>query len=474
MAEGMLDISGQEARLLRLRHWQSHKALGEQRQKEGLDFLIGLWTRLLVIATFLFIMIGTAPYLHEVVYDPLTGGAVMSPINRIMWLLLLGMSLPVLVLRLDKLPALLARVWPMFVLFGWFAVTTLWAIDPAASNRRLFLYFVNLLICVAIIVGLPDERLLHRTLAQACAIIILIDLFSWAFLYKISMTELGLAAIHNHKNTLGSMMLFSVGVITPYALSRPTFGGKVFWWAMVASCFALLVVSQSKTSLALALVGMIVGPVFVNLSIWRKDVLTGLATLIGAVLMGVVFGWLLYCAYARLDPLAPFAKVTFTQRTDVWKFVIEEWLKRPWQGVGFASFWDVDPAVQPSKQTDYWFAQPESPTNEAHNGYLDILVSTGIPGLMLAMGLLINWIVQAFILMRYSRKPLAETDGPLKYYSVFLFLFPVFFFVHNLMESSFFTANAPYGFIILLVGLGIDWRAINSRNKPAMATSSIN
>jgi exopolysaccharide production protein ExoQ len=459
---------------MRLRDWQAHKAEVKALKTQQLDALIALWTRGLVMATFAFIMIGTAPYLHEVVYDPLTGGAVMSPINRIMWLGLLGMALPVVILRLDRLVALLAKVWPLFLLFAWFAVSTTWAIDPAASNRRLFLYFVNLIICTAIILGLPDERILHRTLAQTCAIIILIDLFSWAFLYKISMTEIGLAAIHNHKNTLGSMMLLSVGIITPYALSRPTAWGRIFWWAMVASCFALLVVSQSKTSLALAIVGMIIGPIILNVSVWRKDVLTGLAMLIGAAVMTVVFGWLFYCAYARLDPLAPFAKITFTQRTDVWKFVIEEWLKRPWQGVGFASFWDVDPAVQPSKQTDLWFAQPESPTNEAHNGYLDILVSTGIPGLIMAMGLLINWIIRAFSLMRQGWINPAAEPGPLKYYAIFLFLFPVFFFVHNLMESSFFTANAPYGFVILLVGLGIDWRAISSRNRAAMATSSIN
>ena len=43
-------------------------------------------------------------------------------------------------------------------------------------------------------------------------------------------------------------------------------------------------------------------------------------------------------------------------------------------------------------------------------------------------------------------------------YAVFLGLFPLMFFVHNWMESSYFTADSPYGLIILLVGVDIDMR----------------
>src|SRR5581483_8227772 len=199
--------------------------LDQRRKREALDRWadrwIGAWATLITIAMLLYTTIGPTPYDHGLTFDPLTGGAVISPINRYIWLGLLGLALPILAFRWDRLLGVAPRLWPLLLLFVWFAVTTSWAIDPAASHRRFLLTLVGLVVCVAVRLGLPEPRRAHAALAWACAALVVIDLGSWILLPATSMTDLGLAAIHNHKNTLGAVMLFSSLVLGPYAWSRP-------------------------------------------------------------------------------------------------------------------------------------------------------------------------------------------------------------------------------------------------------------
>lgn len=179
--------------------------------------------------------------------------------------------------------------------------------------------------------------------------------------------------------------------------------------------------------------------------------------------------WLAWCAMQGQDPLAPVEKLTFTQRTDVWRFTVDQFRLHPWRGVGFGSFWDVDPKVQPSLQADAWFAQPDAATNESHNGYLDILVTTGIPGLIGALLLLVRWLGRGLALLRRALlDPLAGGGRALPYLA-YLGFFPLVFVVHNFMESTYFNPNSLFGFIILLVGVDIDMRYAPPAFSPVAA-----
>jgi len=441
-----------------LDEWRAAQAAAKDQVAQRANRWMNAWASLLLIATLLYVLIGPTPYDHALVFDPLTGGAVISPVNRFIWLALLALAAPILVFRSDGLARFGRRLWPLLLLFGWFAATTSWAIDPAASHRRLFLYAVGLVICIAIRLGLPDGRRIHTALAWACAIIIAIDLGSWIVAPAASMTDLGLAAIHTHKNTLGAVMLFSLFVLAPYVLSRPTLVSRLAWTAVFLAGVVLMIASRSKTSLGIAAAAVVVGPLIVAAMRLRGRLLWGLAATVAAMLIAAAFCWLAWCGFYGADPFEPITKLSFTQRTDVWRFVFDQTSHRPLTGVGFGSFWDVDPTIQPSLQTDEWFAKPDAPTNEAHNGYLDIAATTGLPGLIGALILLFGWIGGGLSMLR--RALLADTieDQAKLPFALFLALFPLAFFVHNWMESSFFTANSTFGVIILLVGITIDMR----------------
>jgi O-antigen ligase len=438
--------------------WRAGLRQERHAARQGEDRLIALWSGLVLVLMLLYLMIGPTPYQHEVTLDPLTGAAVASPLNRIVWLGLLGLSAPIYWFRRREILDMSKRLWPLLLLFFWFAATTRWAIDPGTSNKRLVLYVINLLVAVALVAGLRDARRMHAALATACAAIILIDLASWIVMPAKSMSVLGLAAIHNHKNTLGSVMLLSSLVISPYVLFQPRLRERLFWGALFLGCVALLIGSKSKTSMAIVLVSLAVIPLLLIALRLRSGALLALLISAGLAVVAALFGWLAWCYAAGLDPLYPIRDVTFTQRTDVWRFALNQFAQRPLKGLGFASFWDVDPMVQPSLQTDEWFAQPNSYTNESHNGYIDLLVTTGVPGLVGAMFLLVRWTLRGLGLIRQSlRAPPGVVQRALPH-NLFLGVFPLMFFIHNWMESSFFTANAMFGIIILLVAIDIDTR----------------
>lgn len=438
--------------------WRS--SLHEERRvasdREG--GMIALWAGFVLVLMVLYMMIGQSPYKHEVDLDPLTGAAVASPVNRMIWLALLGLAAPILWFRRGEVLDMVKRLWPLLLLFVWFTATTHWALDPAVSKRRLFLYVVNLVICVALVAGLKDARRMHAALATACAIIIIIDLGSWILMPAKSMSVLGLAAIHNHKNTLGSVMLLCSLVICPYVLFQRTLAGRLFWAAMFLGCVALLIGSKSKTSMALVFVSIALIPLLLVVLRLRSGALRALLAASAMLLVAAIFAWLAWCYTQGLDPLFPIRKLTFTQRTDVWRFSLDQFARHPVKGQGFASFWDVDPKVQPSLQTDEWFAQPNSYTNESHNGYIDLLVTTGVPGLIGALFLLGRWALRGLTLIRQGLPPATLAQQDALPFSVFLGTFPLLFFVHNWMESSYFNANAMFGILILLVGIDIDMR----------------
>lgn len=433
--------------------WRRMKAGDRVARQAFSETWIVAYAGVVLVAMLLYVLIGNKPYVHTVALDPLTGATEMSPINRYIWLALGAASTPLLWWRRGDLLTTAVRLWPLLLLMLWFVLTVRWSIDPGAASRRLLLYGIDLMICIAVVLGLSDTRRVHAAMAIACAIVVGIDFASWLLMYERSMTELGLAAIHSHKNTLGAVMLLAGLVCGTYAWGRTRLREQLLWWAVTAASVALLIASQSKTSIGIFGGVVLFIPFLLTLLRRRAIDILAVAAIGALVVLTALFVWLGYNYSLGQDPFDPLRGVTFTQRRDVWEFVYEEFLARPLTGVGFGSFWDVDPRVQPSLQTDYWFARPDAFTNEAHNGYLDIAVTTGLPGLLGACFLLARWMVRGVLDLRRAA---LEGMQPTLAAATFLGVFPLMFFGHNWMESSYFTANAVFGTIILIAGVSLD------------------
>lgn len=460
------DVSNRE-------EWLAHLRAGQAARAEQWERLVQGWTFVLTMTMVLYMMIGPAPYSRGTAIDEATGGAAISPANRYIWLMLGAGALPILYARRHVLLDMMRRVWPVLLLFGWFALTTRWALDPATSSRRFFLYVVILVVSLAIATGFHSGRRFHRALAWICFVMIAIDAASAILAPGLSMTEIGLAAIHSHKNTLGLVMMFSCLVIGPYLLGQQSGRGRWFWGLTLLAAFVLLVASRSKTSLAILIGIALTAPLLLGALRLSGRALAAVAAMAVLLVLGSLLMWLAYCTSTGRNPLAPLYGLTFTQRTDVWAFVIDEIVKRPFAGAGFASFWDIDPSLQPSLQSGLWFAALGAFTSEAHNGYLDLLVTTGFAGLLGGLFVLMRWVVRGLAQIRRtlrSNDPAVRADLP---WVTTLGLFPLMIFGHNFMESSYFTANSFLGTMILLIGVDLDnryGRAAALRSRAASST----
>ena len=97
--------------------------------------------------------------------------------------------------------------------------------------------------------------------------------------------------------------------------------------------------------------------------------------------------------------------LTFTGRTDVWQFVSERLTQRPLTGFGFAAFWGTPEVVYGMGQNEVW----ANTAGHAHNGYLDLALTVGIPGAVLGF----LWLV-VLPLMDFYRSPRGRSAAPLE------------------------------------------------------------
>jgi len=182
------------------------------------------------------------------------------------------------------------------------------------------------------------------------------------------------------KNCLGMTMFFS-GVCLFWMLLelRPVksriIGGKWEWYTLLFLCGLtgwLLKKSHSATALSCTLVACavlfglrlrVVRSRVHSLGVWMFSIVLLLLVLNLALdLRGVLVGLL-----GR--------DLTLTGRTDIWRIVLSEDIN-PLIGTGFYSFWLGERVGRLSERYFYLL-------NEAHNGYLEIYLNSGLIGLFL-------------------------------------------------------------------------------------------
>jgi O-antigen ligase len=120
---------------------------------------------------------------------------------------------------------------------------------------------------------------------------------------------------------------------------------------------------------------------------------------------------------------------TFTGRTYLWTFMLGAISKNWITGIGFGSFWGAgDHSPNLYAPLDYIRL-----TNQAHNGYLDLLAALGVIGTLLVIVMLVHALGKA--------ERLRFTQPWLFRLICFVIIFSV---IHNGMESS---LLVPFSFV---------------------------
>jgi O-antigen ligase len=370
----------------------------------------------------------------------------VSPLNRWIWIGLLLAALPLLKQH-GRAALCIARLSsPLLILFGYFALTTTWALDPAIAERRLLFSILQLLLLVILLAPLRQSQGVQLAVTAACLTVALGDVATWVVMPNYAMTDEGFAGFQTQKNQTGLMMMYGCLAAGTGCLLPTTFWRRAAWAGALFTMLAILALSRSTTSQVIVLVTPFLLVAVLLLTRLSDRLLLAVFTTSAALLALAVFVYFATCDVIGRDPLLPLRGITFTDRLDLWQFVVEEIKKRPWFGAGYSSFWAITPSVQPSLKKITWFSI-YTIINEGHDGYLDLLATCGIFGFVGGVSVVLLSLHRAFRALQRS----TQRSAPLFHMALLLALL-----IHNVTESNLFTNQGVLALALMLCVLDLN------------------
>lgn len=326
-------------------------------------------------------------------------------------------------------------VLALLLIFAMVLLSVIWSEYPLITFKRAAfqVIFVTTVFLASLL--LKTKENLFNAFYWSLWIVLLLEVFFAVFMSHISFAYSGeFRGIHRSKNICGVVAF--VGYIvslnqyfykkqfSQYRGLKPTLIASFIW-------LVLLILSQSKTCLLLAVICSVsfLSKVYAEIlfSITRK-----LAKRINLVLLISVF-----CGFLFFNDVLSFFKLIFssvdlTGRGIIWEKSLESISLSPLVGSGYGAFWGTG-KVPELFDVEFSFLPF---INQAHNGYIDLMLQLGIIGLILFMYLVY---VVAVKLKKVSN------------YKHLLFSFFLFTMLHNITESSFLRDTALTWFIFVIV-----------------------
>ncbi len=341
---------------------------------------------IMFFAVFAFFWLTTDPFVDLAVEDTLDPIIGANLVSQILIVLLCALTL----VAVRRTPLAVIRVLPsaaLIMLIGWIGLSVITAVYPDLALRR-FVQAMIILVLAASLLLLPQSgRQFNLWLAGATVAILVISYLGVIVVPHRAIHQIteisepqhagSWRGPYMHKNVTGGAMglIVVVGIHVARAVHR---GLGV---AIVVAAGLFLAMSQAKTSIGLMPVALAMTALLLWLrsTPWRLLVIGGVLGGFNVLAVGsaVVPGLFQIVSMVTSDP-------TFTNRADVWRLVITETLRRPLTGFGFQAFWGTD-SVHYRNSLETW----ANKASHAHNAFLDIAVTIGIPGAILA----IVWLV---------------------------------------------------------------------------------
>jgi len=318
-----------------------------------------------------------------------------SPLDRLFHLFVILSSLVILNRRRINWSEILSGNWPIFLYYGFFLVSVLWADPPFVSFKR---WFKDLGIVFIALVILTEQKPMEavRAVFFRCAYVLLplsiifIRWFpEWGRFYSSHGGQGEITGVTTQKNSLGiTAMICGLMFLWDWLEKRRTAARSrkesrvqrnILLTAMGVSVY-LIHLSQSKTSLICFLIGSgLIAAAYVKA--W-----SGATRWMGIyVLLFAGSFYLLDSTFGLTEKVLNMIgrDATFTGRTDVWR-VLLDLNTDPIIGTGFCNFWS---------NRFYQSQLPDWVAHSAHNGYLEVYLDGGWLGVsVLAIMLVAIWV----------------------------------------------------------------------------------
>ncbi|MDR7038873.1 O-antigen ligase [Methylobacterium sp. BE186] len=351
-------------------------------------------------------------------------------------------------LGLERLRPLMS--WPILLCAGWLALTILTSVEPLLSIRRAILLLIAAMLAAGVLVVARSARQFALTLAASALIIVISSFLAVALVPQLSVhsafdvqaepDHAGLwRGIFPHKNEAGSVMviLILVGLYVAATLSRFT------GWVIVLLSAIFLVGTNSKTAMAtVPVILAVTGLCQVFRGPWLRALLLVAPILAFSILsIGSIF----------LPPVKDVLELllkdaSFTGRSEIWQFAVDNILVRPVQGWGYGAFWLTERTMYGSATISTWV----NGARHAHNAFLDTALTTGLPGLGIAL------LVYLYGPLRdLNRIAGARTIDPTTMLFIRLWFFAM---ISASFESVLFNGNNPTCCMVMLAIFGLRMR----------------
>lgn len=337
--------------------------------------------RALFVAFLLLVLIGPTPFTELVMQTGESQGDIWRQVG--ISVLFAGLSV-VAFGRGFGLP----RSVPMtlVVTLCWCLLSVGWAVDPFIAIRRLALTAMVVWIVCRCISDLGAARaldLLKYTLVFLLLVNFLVVVGTDYGVHPAAFAEdesvIGdWRGILPHKNLAGATCAITILLFlfqprqSPRWLTVLVLGASAFFLAM----------TDSKTSQGVLVLAAAAGFLAGRIDPRNRSLLAIIALVLVAALVQVI---VLYAGVLEQTINDPGA---LTGRAQIWPLLVEYIGAHPLGGSGYGSFWQIGPASPIWELTGGWIAQYAS---HGHNGFLDLAVTLGIPGMIMAVIALLLW-----------------------------------------------------------------------------------
>ena len=332
----------------------------------------------------------------------------------------------------------------------WFALSVATSWDPAVSARRLV--FACVTIGIAGMVLLVPKS--PRHFADVLAVVVLIVLAA-CYLGVLLVPTLSIhqasdvlepelagdwRGVFGHKNEASAAMVLFVFIGIFIARVRNLGLGTL----IVVLALPFLFFTHSKTAMAALPLTLIVSVIMARVTKPRNGITVALGLLVALNLLSIGS---IYIPPIRAVTEAIMPDATFTGRTDIWQFAIDHVLQRPITGYGFATFWGTEQVVYGMSGATW-----ANTASHAHNGFVDLALTTGIPG----SALVTLWLI-VLPLFDYYRAPETPDSADLK----MLFLRICLLAAYESCFETIFTQLGSLWLILIAAAFGLRYLAVS-------------
>ncbi len=389
-------------------------------------------------------LIGFHPFASEFNPDQLTDG---DRVNQIGWggMLLLCSVAGLIMADARRLYALLSPWW--ILLIGLILLSVLRTPDPFDAFRGTMFTFIGMT-TVVVVLALPRTQMQMASVFAFAALSLLLLSYVTVFAFPASgvhqaggfeSEHAGLwRGVYPHKNVAGPVAACSCFVgLYLMRLRRIAIGAAIF---LLAAIFVYN--TGSKTTLAL--IGL-TATIVLTMSWAGMRALLPLVFFAGLAALAVATLGIVY-----IDPLREWVNTnwphfTYTGRTQLWDFAGRKVLEKPWTGYGYGNFWGTSLVRDAEPHFDeLWDFRK---IGDSHNGYLDLMVTGGIPALVL--GTLAFWFAP---MADFLRTPRLRQNILFADLLVMIVVFTTF---NAFLETFFFNRTDPVWMYLLIGCFGL-------------------